>query len=133
MLCKLCVLLHPRTADFEQGLSMDNVHMIDVCKLSKSNLAMEGDTGDMTGCMQCRQDPHVKLRSSTDTYTKPRMREVAWLMLAMPCVVILGVGGCSPFPGVSGKKMLAAVGMTRPMHASSSREQHALLSMVLNV
>lgn len=53
-------------------------------------------------------------------------------MLAMPCVVILGMAGCSPFPALSGKNMLAAVGITRPMHANSSKEQQALLSIMLN-
>lgn len=93
---------------------------------------MGGDKDETTGCMHCCQHSHGQAEVRTDTYTKPRMRDVAWLMLAIPRVVILGMGGCSPFPAESGKKMLAAVGMTRPMHASSSREQHALLSMVLN-
>ena len=50
-------------------------------------------------------------------------------MLATPLVVMLGASSCL----VSGwKNLSAAVGMMSPMHASSSREQHALFSMVLN-
>ena len=68
------------------------------------------------------------------TYTKPRMRAVAWLMLATACSVISGWdAGEMSFPPSTGKNLLAAVGMTSPMQASNSREQHALLSMVLKV